>query len=127
MTVAFEARSQEDEHSCFSDNTTADIVANAKGIDMVFHGEYGGVSGPGVYDLVAAEDGELADTLSAQIRKSVTLAADISAPFDQHLLEGVSDQTAGRQSVLATIVALEEQTDTIVEAAELIGITISVS
>ena len=29
MTVAYEARSQEDEHSCFSDNTVADIIGNA--------------------------------------------------------------------------------------------------
>ena len=30
MTVAYEERSQEDEHSCFSDNTTADIIGNAR-------------------------------------------------------------------------------------------------
>ena len=43
MTVAYEERSQEDEHSCFSDNTTADIIANAVGIQMVFLGDFGGV------------------------------------------------------------------------------------
>ncbi len=31
MTVAYEERSQEDEHSCFADNTNADIIANALG------------------------------------------------------------------------------------------------
>ena len=31
MNVAYAERSQEDEHSCFSDNTTADIVGNARG------------------------------------------------------------------------------------------------
>ena len=41
MTVAYEERSQEDEHSCFSDNKTADIVGNARGIQMVFSGKYG--------------------------------------------------------------------------------------
>ena len=56
MTVAYEARSQEDEHSCFSDNTTADIVGNARGIQMVFTGNYGMVSGTGVRDLVAISD-----------------------------------------------------------------------
>ncbi len=127
MTVAFEERSQEDEHSCFSDNTKADIVANAVGIQIVYSGDYGGVSGPGIKDLIAAVDDELAEELDAQIRASVNLAKMIPSPFDQHLLEGVSDQTYGRQAVQNTIVSLEDQTDTIVEAAEEIGITISVS
>ena len=32
MNVAYEERSQEDEHSCFSDNTTNDLVANATAV-----------------------------------------------------------------------------------------------
>ena len=127
MTVAFEERSQEDEHSCFSDNTVADIVGNARGIQMVYHGEFGGVSGPGIVDLIAADDEELANKLTAQIRNSVSSATNIPSPFDQHLMEGVSDQTYGRQTVASTISLLEEQTDTIVDAAQQIGITISVS
>ncbi len=127
MTVAYEERSQEDEHSCFSDNTTADIVANAIGIQMVYVGDYGAVSGVGIKDLIAAKDSELADQLDAHIRGSVALASAIPQPFDQHLLEGVSDQAAGRQSVRTTIVSLEQQTDLIVDAAQEIGITINVS
>ncbi|MYB47830.1 MAG: iron-regulated protein [Dehalococcoidia bacterium] len=127
MTVAFEERSQEDEHSCFSDNTTADIVANALGIQIVFLGDYGGVSGPGIKDLIAAEDEDLADQLESEIARSVNLANAIPDPFDQHLLEGVSDQATGRRAVLTTITSLEDQTDTIVDAAQKIGITISVS
>ncbi len=127
MTVAYEARSQEDEHSCFSDNTTADIVGNALGIQMVFLGNYGQVAGPGVLDLVEAQDAEIAEQLAAQIERSVNLTKAIDAPFDQHLLEGVSDADAGRKAVLDAIVALEEQTDTIVSAAQALGITISVS
>ena len=127
MTVAYEARSQEDEHSCFADNTTADVIANATGVWLVYTGDYGSVSGPGVRELIAAEDEELAQQLEDEIRRSVSLAHAIPAPFDQHLREGVSDADAGRQAVLNTIVALENQTDTIVSAAEAIGITISVS
>ena len=127
MTVAYEARSQEDEHSCFADNTTADIIANATGVWLVYTGDYGSVAGPGVRELIAAEDEELAQQLEDEIRRSVSLANAVPAPFDQHLREGVSDADAGRQAVLNTIVALENQTDTIVSAAEAIGITISVS
>ncbi len=127
MTVAYEERSQEDEHSCFSDNTTADIVGNARGIQMVLLGDYGSVSGPGVIDLIENEDAELADTLREQVARSVDYASKIPSPFDSHLTDTVADSSPGRSSVLRTIEALEAQTDTIVSAATAIGITISVS
>lgn len=127
MTVAYEARSQEDEHSCFADNTTADIIANARSVQIVYSGDYGSVAGVGIKDVVAAEDADLAQRLEDQIRRSVSLAQAIPAPFDQHLREGVSDASAGRQAVLAAIRALETQTDTIVSAAQRIGVTINVS
>ena len=127
MTVAYEERSQEDEHSCFSDNTTADIIANSVGVQRVYFGEYGDVSGPGIMDLIAAEDEALAESLANEINRSLTLARSIPIPFDRHLVEGLADSDQGRKAVLATIVALETQTDTIVRAAEEVGITISVS
>ena len=127
MTVAYDARSQEDEHSCFSDNTISDIVANAAGIQRVYFGEYGSVSGPGIRDLIAAQDQALADKLAAEINRSVYLARSIPAPFDGALLEGISDAAPNRRAVLETIEALEAQTDTIVSAAQEVGITISVS
>ena len=36
MAVAFESKDQEDEHSCFSDNTNADVVNDLRGIAMVY-------------------------------------------------------------------------------------------
>lgn len=127
MTVAYEARSQEDEHSCFSDNTTADISANALGVQRVYLGEVGSVDGPGVYDLVAADDQELADLLREEIAASVALAEAIPAPFDQHLTEDVSDDDPGRVAILDTIVSLETQTDSIVDAAQLLEVDINLS
>ena len=127
MTVAYEERSQEDEHSCFADNTIADIVANALGVQRVYLGQYGDINGPGVMDLIAAEDEELAESLAHQIIRSVNLAKNIPPPFDNHLMEGVPDSEAGRSAILATIEALETQTDTIVDAADMVGITINVS
>lgn len=127
MTVAYEARSQEDEHSCFSDNTTTDIVANAVGVQRVYLGEAGSVDGPGVYDLVAGRDQELADRLRDQIEESVEMAEAIPAPFDQHLAEGVSDEEPGRVAILDTIESLETQTDSIVDAADLLEVQINLS
>ena len=127
MAVAYEERSQEDEHSCFSDNTNADIIANATGVQRVYSGDYGDVSGPGIRDLIAAEDPELAASLEVEINRSVALARSIPNPFDGLLTQGRPDADPGRRAVLDTIVALENQTDTIVSAAEKVGITINVS
>ena len=127
MTVAYQERSQEDEHSCFSDNTTADIVGNALGIQMVLMGDYGSVSGVGILDIVEEEDAGLAANLKQQVAASVSLSKNIPAPFDAHLTDTVSDSAPGRSAVLRTIESLEKQTDTIVSAATAIGITISVS
>ena len=69
----------------------------------------------------------MADQLEAEIDRSVYLARSIPAPFDSQLVEGLSDASPGRKAVLDTIVALENQTDTIVSAAQKVGITISVS
>jgi putative iron-regulated protein len=127
MTVAYEARSQEDEHSCFSDNTTEDIIGNASGVEMVYLGEAAGVDGPGIHDLVAAQDQELADRLADEIGTSVALAGEIPSPFDQHLQEGVSDEDPGRVAIFDTIVSLEGQTDTLVEAADLLEVDLNLS
>ena len=128
MSVAYTERSQEDEHSCFSDNTTADIIGNARGIEMVLLGSYpGGVSGTGLLDVVAEADSDLARQLRGEVATSLSLSRSIPAPFDQHLRDGVSDEDPGRRSVLSAIEALETQTDTIVDAADALGIALNVS
>ena len=128
MNVAYTERSQEDEHSCFSDNTTSDLLANALGIQMVLTGEYpSGVSGTGVLDVIAEEDEDLSNRLRDEVAASIEAVQAIPAPFDQHLREGVPDDDPGRASVLTAIEALEAQTPTIVDGASAIGVTVNVS
>ena len=122
MSVAFEERSQEDEHSCFSDNTTSDIVANASGIGAVVNGDYGDVSGSGLADLLAGTDEPLSEELVAAVEESTALAEAIPAPFDQHLGIDVADDDPGRQSILATIESLQAQAELIAAAATALGI-----
>jgi putative iron-regulated protein len=126
MTVAYTNRSQEDEHSCFSDNTTADIVGNATGIERVLTGEYPDTdAGPGLYDLFAASDEELTDRLRGEVDSAMAAVEAIPAPFDSHLADGVPDDDPGRASVLTAIEALEVQADTIVAVADTLGISVS--
>lgn len=110
MSVALDTQDQEDEHSCFSDNTHRDIVNDARSIQNVYEGSYYNVVGPSIHDLLADRDRELADRLSAEMQTSVELAEAIPAPFDQAILEH-------REAVEATIEALRTQTETIAEAA----------
>ena len=127
MIVAYSERSQEDEHSCFSDNTTRDIVGNAIGVQMVLTGDYGSVSGPGILDLFATQDEGLAERLRREAADSVHQASRIPAPFDRHLTDDVPDSAPGRAQVLRTIEALEKQADTIVEGSSAFGFSINTS
>lgn len=128
LSVAYTERSQEDEHSCFSDNTTNDVIANAQGIVNVVTGTYpGDVTGPGLSALISASDEAAGAALTEAVEASRADAELIPAPFDQHLRDGVSDTDPGRVSILTTIEALGVQTDLIVASAAELGLTIEVS
>ena len=125
MEVAMDTQDQEDEHSCFSDNTHRDIVTNAQGIRNVWEGRYvardgRSVSGAGVKALVAQKNAKLAETVSRDIAASVARAEAIQAPFDREI---VGDEAApGRTRVRSVIDALKKQADGLVEAAKALGI-----
>jgi putative iron-regulated protein len=124
LEVAMASQDQEDEHSCFSDNTHRDAVTNALGIENVWLGRYKRadgtlLQGPGLRDLVAAKDAALADKTTKQIRASVQAAEAIPAPFDRAIVVG----HPGRERIQATVASLTQQSKDIVEAAAAIGIT----
>ena len=124
LEVALNSQDQEDEHSCFSDNTHRDAVTNAKGIQNVWLGTYvrrdgSTLQGPAVRDLVAAKDAALADKTTAQLAQSVQLAELIPAPFDRAIVKGAP----GRPAIEKTIASLVEQSKLLVASANAIGIT----
>src|SRR5690606_37793118 len=124
MQVALDNQHQEDEHSCFSDNTHRDIITNAMGLRNVVTGSYtrvdgSKVSGPGIKDLVAAKDKELADQLVADFSKSVKASEKIPVPFDQAVMDTSNEK--GQKLVQATIDALKAQTMTLVRASRALG------
>jgi putative iron-regulated protein len=126
LEVALNSQDQEDEHSCFSDNTHRDAVLNATGIENVWLGRYkradGTVmTGPSPRDLVAAADTALAERTSKQIAGSVAAANAIQAPFDREIVGG--KDAPGRQRVQATVNSLVQQSKDLVAAANAIGIT----
>jgi putative iron-regulated protein len=123
MEVALNSQDQEDEHSCFSDNTHRDVVTNARGIQNVWLGEYqrrdgSQLKGPGLRDLVAASNPALAEKTTAQIAASVQGAEAIPAPFDRAIVKG----SAGRPVIEKTIASLVSQSKLLVESASAVGI-----
>ncbi len=125
MEVALNSQDQEDEHSCFSDNTHRDIVTNALGIQNVWLGRYQRrdgslLQGPGVRDLVAAKDAGLAEKTTAQIAASLAAAEAIPAPFDQALIGGRN--APGPQAIQKTVDSLVEQSKLLVQSAGAVGI-----
>jgi len=126
LEVALNSHDQEDEHSCFSDNTHRDVVANAKGIQNVWLGEYkradgSTLKGPSLRDLVAARDAASAERTTRQIAASVAAAEAIQAPFDREIAGG--KEAPGRQRIQKTIDSLTQQSKDLVAAAAAIGIT----
>lgn len=123
MTVAYDNKDQEDEHSCFSDNTHADLVANTRGIQNVWLGKLGADDGVGLDELVAARDEALATRITGELAAALAALEAIPQPFDQAL--SGSDDAPGRVKVKAAIDALKKVATSLGEVATLLGITLN--
>ena len=126
LEVPMSTQDQEDEHSCFSDNTDCDVVSNALGISNVWLGRYqrrngAALAGPSLSELVAAADPAAAKRTTRQIAASLAAARAIEAPFDREIIG--DDAAPGRQRVRRTIDSLVQQSKDLVDAATAIGIT----
>ena len=145
MQIAFSANSQEDEHSCFSDNTHRDIWLDAEGVSNSYYGEYAGydsdldgiddvttnaVSGYGIDDFLA-DAGATADasalatalTTTATHYTAIDTSARAGSPFDvQIMTENFNSDSA----VYKTIVALNAHANLIADLAESLNIETSV-
>lgn len=124
MTVLLASKDQEDEHSCFSDNTKNDFIYDEAGIYNVYLGKYtkadGTVfDGPGLNDLVLAKNAAVNTTMIAKLDASVAAIKAIPAPVDQSV-------TTSPDSFKAAITALRTQADQLSVAAQAIGISLTI-
>ncbi len=146
MQISFSANSQEDEHSCFSDNTHRDIFLNAKGVSNSYYGDYAGYDSDldGVDDVTSRAvsgyglDSYLADveltgraTTMAEalsLTETNTLAIDRSArvdgmPVDNLIMDANRNQD---NPMYAAILSLSAQSSLIAGIATDLGITADV-
>ncbi len=127
LAVAYETQAQEDEHSCFSDNTHVDMIEDARGARNVYTGRYvrtdgSVVEGTGLDELVAAKDAELAERLGSEMDATVAAAEALPVPFDRAIVG--DDDSPGRVAVAELIDNLRTQGESIVEAANEFGLSI---
>ena len=122
MKVAYDNKDQEDEHSCFSDNTLNDLHNNATSIQNVLLGRYGDLDGPGIDELVEAKAPALAQQLRDQIQEAIDNIDAVPPPFDNAIMG--DDSTPERKHILAAIQALQAFTQTLVDAAKALNIAL---
>ena len=99
LQAARDSGLQEDEHSCFSDNTHRDMVQDVQGIHNVWNGTYERVdgtvvSGVGIKDVVTAKDADLAARVDAKINEALANAQALVKPFDQEIAPGNAEGNA---------------------------------
>jgi putative iron-regulated protein len=122
MFVAIDTRDQENEHSCFSDNTIMDIKMNLLGISNVYYGQYirvnsTSIKGKAIRDLIRLKSPETADLIDQAFADATAKVNLIPAPFDQTIVNNP-------ESVLPAINALRLLSDNIVEGGFKIGVVL---
>ena len=125
LKAALDSGNQEDEHSCFSDNTHRDMIQDIQGVWNVWTGTYvrtdgTQIKGTAIKDVVSAVNADLAARVDARILESLSLAKALQVPFDQEIIAG----SAGRDRVLALILSLQELEKTLFEVFDAFGLTV---
>jgi putative iron-regulated protein len=121
MNNAYTTGDQEEEHSCFSDNTTADLLANAKAVENVYLGRWGADDGPGLDELVKAKNPDVDTRVKAQLAKTLAAIQSIPAPFDQAVLK-----EPGRSKVKTSIDEAKALAQLLIEAGKVVGVTVNI-
>ena len=121
MFVAVDTQDQENEHSCFSDNTITDIQMNFKGLQNVYYGEYERndgslVTGRSLSSLASEVDKDKAAAVSEAFANAQISISQIPAPFDQAIVT-----SAGQQKILAAIEDLRTLSDRLTDVGFALG------
>ncbi len=119
MFVALDTKDQENEHSCFSDNTLADIKMNFLGIKNVYLGTYtrtngSVVSGPSLASLAETTDKTKNDLVKATLTETEQYINAIPGPFDQTILNNPN-------SVVPAITSLRTLSDRFADVGFALG------
>jgi putative iron-regulated protein len=125
LQAALDSGDQEEEHSCFSDNTHRDMVQDVQGMQNVWLGSYqplvgAPVAGAGIRDVIAKGDASLAGEITDRIATSLELANALEPPFDREIAPG---NAAGNARVQALVESLFTQRELLEQAFQVYGLT----
>ena len=124
MSVALQSGDQEDETSCFSDNSHNVFRADQKSVANVWFGTYGDWKGQGIQGLIARVDPDLEKRITAQVRKTTAALDDIPPPIDRILAS--PEGSPGRTRMEAAVAELTTESNMLIEAGKALGLTITV-
>ncbi|MBT07339.1 MAG: iron-regulated protein [Rhodospirillaceae bacterium] len=122
LGVALDSGDQEDEHSCFSDNTHNDFMYNARGVENVYFGRYSSYQGVGLDELVRDLDPDLDKRMVGAIEETRRLLKGIHVPFDAMLASPMG--SPGRIQAEQAFASLMRQGELIKEVGLLFGLVI---
>jgi putative iron-regulated protein len=123
MGTAYDTQDQEDEHSCFSDNTTKEFSYWQISIDNLYHGNYfkpdgTKMEGMGIDDMIKERNRALYDSSETIFSDTKSKIASIPDPFDQAIKNKDS-------KIKAAINSLSKQGDQFVRIGEILGLTVA--
>lgn len=124
--TAYDNKDQEDEHSCFSDNTHRDTRLNAAGVRNVYAGCYilsdgiSKIAGPSIGDLIDVVDPAFGDEVNDIMNEALAAVDATAIPFDY----AISDDST-RPDVLTAVNKLRAFGDKLVEVGAKLGLTIN--
>jgi len=125
MAVAVENQNQEDEHSCFADNTHRDVFLNAQSINNIINGSYkrtdgSTVSGTSLLDVLVLVNTSEVTTLTATSAEAMTKVTAISTIgyFDNQLMGETIDNF--NNPVMSAVLTLRKQGDELAQAGKTI-------
>lgn len=123
MQVALIGMDQEDEHSCFSDNTHRDIRQNLQGIINVYEGSYDGIDGPSLANLVGLANPTAYAATETAINNAEADMNAIMTPFDIAISGGPNSVEGAK--VQAAVSQLQTLGANLQAGADALGITIN--
>jgi putative iron-regulated protein len=128
MAVAIQTPSEEDEHSCFSDNTHRDITLNYQGFINVLKGRYDGetevTSGAAMYAYLPANVKADVDELISQIDNGVNTINSV-AVNSEHFDWQIKDGSINRENAYDTKNYMRDLGDEMIDVAAAFGITLT--
>lgn len=126
IAVAVQTPSEEDEHSCFSDNTHRDIVSNFQGFKNILKGEYLGVSkGTSFYSLASAAHKTEMDAFLTSLDTKIADINTAATTGNTHFDTQIKADNTNRQNIIDTYRDMRDTGDAIIKIASDFGITLT--